>query len=97
MKVTSFCSGSSATCSTTLRKSIIPRAGWIAFYAATQVPVTALAVFYPGWLTSTEVGLSRPEPVLAAAPRPEAAADAWNRAFALLAEMFGTRNNPLVH
>jgi carboxymethylenebutenolidase len=39
--------------------------GHIAYYAATQVPLAALAVFYPGWLTSTEIGLSNPEPVLA--------------------------------
>jgi carboxymethylenebutenolidase len=38
--------------------------GHIAFYAATRIPLTALVVFYPGWLTSTEIGLSRPEPVL---------------------------------
>jgi carboxymethylenebutenolidase len=42
--------------------------GHIAFYAATQVPLTALACFYPGWLTGTETGLSRPEPVLGSAP-----------------------------
>ena len=42
--------------------------GHIAYYAATQAPLAALAVFYPGWLTSTEIGLSRPEPVLDATP-----------------------------
>jgi carboxymethylenebutenolidase len=47
--------------------------GHIAFYAATQVPLTALACFYPGWLTGTEIGLSRPEPVLASASRLAAA------------------------
>jgi carboxymethylenebutenolidase len=128
--------------------------GHIACYAATRVPLAALAVFYPGWLTSTEIGLSNPEPVLASmaglaavgtpvlimagasdhlyAPgdldaieaqltrdgvrhelvvypetphgfacferdtyRPEAAADAWERTRRLLAEMFGSRSNPL--
>jgi carboxymethylenebutenolidase len=43
--------------------------GHIAFYAATRIPFAALAVFYPGWLTGTAVGLSRDEPVLAATPR----------------------------
>jgi carboxymethylenebutenolidase len=128
----------------------------IAFWAATRIPLEALVAFYPGWLTSAEVGLSRPDPLLSSsrsiaalgtpvlilagaddqlyAPgdldaigarldrdgvvhelivyphtphgfacferdtyRPEAAADAWKRAFALLAEKFGTRNNPAVH
>jgi carboxymethylenebutenolidase len=128
--------------------------GHIAYYAATQVPLAALAVFYPGWLTGREVGLSKPEPVLASTPglaalgtpvlimagaddqlyepgdldaidaeltrdgvrhelvvypgtphgfacferdtyRPEAAADGWQRTFRLLAEMFGSRSNPL--
>ena len=39
--------------------------GHIAFYAATRIPLAALAVFYPGWLTGSEVGLSRSGPVLA--------------------------------
>jgi carboxymethylenebutenolidase len=128
--------------------------GHIAYYAATQVPLAALAVFYPGWLTGKQIGLSNPEPVLASTPglaalrtpvlimaggtdqlyepgdldaieaqltsdgvrhelvvypdtphgfacferdtyRPEAAADAWARTHRLLAEMFGTRSNPL--
>lgn len=128
--------------------------GHIAYYAATQVPLAALAVFYPGWLTGRETGLSKPEPVLASTPglaalgtpvlimagaddhlyepgdldaidaeltrdgvrhelvvypgtphgfacferdtyRPEAAADGWQRTFLLLAEMFGSRSNPL--
>jgi len=38
--------------------------GHIAFYAATRVPLAALAVFYPGWLTGSEVGLSQAGPVL---------------------------------
>jgi carboxymethylenebutenolidase len=128
--------------------------GHIAYYAATQIPLAALVAFYPGWLTGSDVGLSRDEPVLACTPalaglgtpalimaggddhlyapgdfkaiesaladagvdhevvvypdtphgfacferdtyRPEAAADAWQRAFGLLARMFGSRNNPL--
>lgn len=135
--------------------------GHIAYYAATRVPLAALAVFYPGWLTGigvtgTGVGLSRDEPVLAGTPRlaglgtpvlvmagaddhlyapgdldaigaalaaagvrhelvvypdtphgfacferdthrEKEAADAWRRAFGLLAENFGTRSNPVVH
>jgi carboxymethylenebutenolidase len=43
--------------------------GHIAYYAATQVPLAALVVFYPGWLTGTEIALSRPEPTLALSPR----------------------------
>lgn len=39
--------------------------GHIAYYAATDVPLAALVVFYPGWLTGTEIALSRPEPTLA--------------------------------
>ncbi len=39
--------------------------GHIGYYAATRIPLTALAVFYPGWLTNDDVGLSRGEPVLA--------------------------------
>jgi carboxymethylenebutenolidase len=39
--------------------------GHIAYYAATQVPLAALVVFYPGWLTGTDIALSRPEPTLA--------------------------------
>lgn len=128
--------------------------GHIAYYAATQIPLAALVAFYPGWLTGSDVGLSRDEPVLANTPglaalgtpalimagaddhlyapgdikaietaladagvdhevvvypgtphgfacferetyRPEAAADAWQRAHELLARMFGSRNNPL--
>lgn len=38
--------------------------GHIAYYAATQVPLAALAVFYPGWLTDPGIALSRPEPTL---------------------------------
>lgn len=38
--------------------------GHLAYYAATQLPLAALAVFYPGWLTDTGIALSRPEPTL---------------------------------
>jgi carboxymethylenebutenolidase len=43
--------------------------GHIAYYAATQVRFAALVVFYPGWLTGTDIALSRPEPTLALTPR----------------------------
>jgi carboxymethylenebutenolidase len=42
--------------------------GHIAYYAATQVSLGALAVFYPGWLTDTSITLSRPEPTLSLTP-----------------------------
>jgi carboxymethylenebutenolidase len=38
--------------------------GHLAYYVATQVPLAAAAVFYPGWLTDTGIALSRPEPTL---------------------------------
>jgi carboxymethylenebutenolidase len=38
--------------------------GHIAYYAATQLPLAAVAVFYPGWLTDTTIGIGRPEPTL---------------------------------
>jgi carboxymethylenebutenolidase len=43
--------------------------GHIAFYAATQMPLAAVAMFYPGWLTAAGTALSRPDPLLALAPR----------------------------
>jgi len=43
--------------------------GHIAFYAATQIPLAAVALFYPGWLTAPGTALSRPDPLLALAPR----------------------------
>ena len=43
--------------------------GHIAFSAATQVPLAAVALFYPGWLTAAGTALSRPDPLLALAPR----------------------------
>ena len=42
--------------------------GHIAYYAASRVPLAALAVFYPGWLTGSQTGLSQPGPVLAQTP-----------------------------
>lgn len=38
--------------------------GHIAYYAATQLPLAAVTVFYPGWLTDTGIALSRPQPTL---------------------------------
>jgi carboxymethylenebutenolidase len=38
--------------------------GHLAYYAATQFPMAAVAVFYPGWLTDTTIALGRPEPTL---------------------------------
>jgi carboxymethylenebutenolidase len=38
--------------------------GHLAFLAATQIPVGRVVVLYGGWLTSTEIPLSRPEPTL---------------------------------
>lgn len=43
--------------------------GHIAFSAATGVPLAAVAMFYPGWLTAAGTALSRPDPLLALAPR----------------------------
>ena len=42
--------------------------GHIAYYAATQVALNAVVVFYPGWLTDTGIALSRPEPTLTLTP-----------------------------
>jgi carboxymethylenebutenolidase len=42
--------------------------GHLAYYAATQLRFDALAVFYPGWLTSTEFAIGQPEPTLALTP-----------------------------
>ncbi len=39
--------------------------GHIAYLAATQFDLAATVALYPGWLTGTEIGLSRPEPTLA--------------------------------
>ncbi|HEY1487583.1 MAG TPA: dienelactone hydrolase family protein [Micromonosporaceae bacterium] len=42
--------------------------GHLAFYAATQLQVSIVAIAYGGWLTSTDIPLSRPEPTLELAP-----------------------------
>jgi carboxymethylenebutenolidase len=38
--------------------------GHVAYLAACRLPLAATAAFYPGWLTGTEVPLSRPEPTV---------------------------------
>lgn len=38
--------------------------GHLAYYVATTLPLAAVAVLYPGWLTDTGIALSRPEPTL---------------------------------
>lgn len=38
--------------------------GHLAYYAATQLPLRATAVLYGGWLTGTDIPLSRPAPTL---------------------------------
>lgn len=43
--------------------------GHIAYYIATQLPLTTLIVFYPGWLTGTDIPLSQPEPTLSLTSR----------------------------
>lgn len=43
--------------------------GHLAYYAATQLRLAALAVFYPGWLTDTGIALSRPEPTVSLTTR----------------------------
>jgi carboxymethylenebutenolidase len=40
--------------------------GHVAYLAATRLPLPAVAVVYGGWLTTTDIPLSRPEPTLAA-------------------------------
>ncbi|MCW2914938.1 MAG: dienelactone hydrolase family protein [Actinomycetia bacterium] len=42
--------------------------GHIAYFAATQLDLAATAAFYPGWLPTTDIALSRPEPTLSLAP-----------------------------
>ncbi|WP_280723870.1 dienelactone hydrolase family protein [Kitasatospora sp. MAA4] len=42
--------------------------GHLAYLAATALDLDAVAVFYGGWLTSTEMPFSRPEPTLALTP-----------------------------
>ena len=43
--------------------------GHIAYAIATRLPLAALALFYPGWLTQPGTGLSRPEPLLDLTPQ----------------------------
>jgi carboxymethylenebutenolidase len=43
--------------------------GHIAYLAATEFDLDAVAVFYGGWLTGTEIPLSCPEPTLARTDR----------------------------
>lgn len=42
--------------------------GHLVYYASTQVPVRTLVAFYPGWLTGTDIALSRPEPTIELTP-----------------------------
>ena len=42
--------------------------GHLAYHAATEVPLDALAVFYPGWLTESTIPLSQPEPTVTRTP-----------------------------
>jgi carboxymethylenebutenolidase len=42
--------------------------GHISFYAATQIPLSALILLYPGWLADTGTGLSRSQPILELTP-----------------------------
>jgi carboxymethylenebutenolidase len=43
--------------------------GHLAYLAATQFELPATAVFYGGWIPTTDVTVSQPEPTLAATPR----------------------------
>ncbi|MEZ0094655.1 dienelactone hydrolase family protein [Streptacidiphilus sp. EB129] len=43
--------------------------GHIAYLAATEFPLYAVAVFYAGWLPTTDIPLSRPEPTLSLTPK----------------------------
>jgi carboxymethylenebutenolidase len=38
--------------------------GHLTYYASTQVPLPVAIVLYPGWLTSTDMPVSRPEPTV---------------------------------
>jgi carboxymethylenebutenolidase len=42
--------------------------GHIAYLAATQLDLATTVIFYGGWLTGTDIALSRPEPTLALTP-----------------------------
>lgn len=39
--------------------------GHIGYLAASQLPITATAIFYGGWIVNTDIPLSRPEPTVA--------------------------------
>jgi len=43
--------------------------GHIAYALATRLPLAALGLFYPGWLTQAGTGLSRPEALLELTPK----------------------------
>ena len=43
--------------------------GHIAYAVATEIPLCALALFYPGWLTDPGTALSRPEALLELTPK----------------------------
>ncbi|WP_369187046.1 dienelactone hydrolase family protein [Streptomyces sp. R08] len=43
--------------------------GHIAYLAATEFDLAAVAVFYGGWLPTTDISISRPEPTLSLTPR----------------------------
>lgn len=42
--------------------------GHIAYLAATKLDLVAVVALYPGWLTGTEIALSRPQPTLCLTP-----------------------------
>jgi carboxymethylenebutenolidase len=42
--------------------------GHVAYLAATSLDLDAVVALYPGWLTGTEIAISRPEPTLARTP-----------------------------
>lgn len=42
--------------------------GHIGYLAATALPFAAVVAAYPGWLTGTEIGISRPEPTVNLTP-----------------------------
>lgn len=46
--------------------------GHIAYLAATSHPLNAIAALYPGWLTNTDIALSRPTPTLDRTPQMQA-------------------------
>lgn len=42
--------------------------GHVAYLAAAKLDLAAVAALYPGWLTGTEIAISRPEPTLTLTP-----------------------------